>query len=300
MLRASPKSVLPLFIECEVEKGHWGWSYMERWASARPWERRIFENNSALKDGVDGHVSRSVDRSGTRNVRDTSSDPKHQTANGRRASVGVTGSQQVRASGEYTSNGQAKGHAVNGNGSTGVRSSQVLNGQAGSGAGYRQSRTTSPRSRCGSDQQEEVEESGSVASGSTTARMTTSILTDPQFGTRYSNSGPVRNGVIVDTEVKTPTVMPGHLQATQSAKNKARALSQPRQRPGGSGGGSSAFKTPATMKRLSYAKSDQNVSKATSDTEGVNSRYSVQGGNKVGKPGSRPKSGVLPGPHGYV
>jgi len=73
--RTSPKPVLPLFIECEVEKAHWGWSYMERWSSARPWESRIFENHSAFKDVAD--VSKSVDVSTTRNAKDTSSEPKH-------------------------------------------------------------------------------------------------------------------------------------------------------------------------------------------------------------------------------
>jgi hypothetical protein len=77
----------------------------------------------------------------------------------------------------------------------------------------------------------------------------------------------------LDTSVKSPPVVKGHLQATQSVKNKARSASQPRTRPG-----AGAFKTPATMKRLSYAKSEQPAPKAV-----------------VG----RPKSGVLPGPHQY-
>ncbi|KAG0601512.1 hypothetical protein M758_11G117600 [Ceratodon purpureus] len=290
--RASPKPVMPLFIECEVEKAHWGWSYMERWASARPWESRIFDNQSAVKDVGDGQVSKSLDVSSTRNAEDTSGDPKQQSgATGRRASLAVTPTPQARASGEFV-NAHMRTHG------------------SGGGPRSRQSRAASPRSRCGSD---DAEDSGSVAgsaSASGTGRSTTSILTDPQFGTRYSNSGPVRNGVIVDTEVKSPPVVAGHLQVTQSVKNKARSASQPRTRPGGSGAG--AFKTPATMKRLSYAKSEHgngsvhalvttpSVGKQAEDGPVANPRFSGQLGRTGQRPVvSRPKSGVLPGPRQY-
>jgi hypothetical protein len=251
--RTSPKPVLPLFIECEVEKAHWGWSYMERWSSARPWESRIFENHSAFKDVTDGQVSKSVDVNTTRNAKDTS----------RRASLAATPPPQTRTSGELAN---------------GPRS--------------RQSRAASPRSRCSDDVSE-----GSASAAASAARSTTSILTDPQVGTRYSNSGPVRNGAIVDTEVKSPPVVKGHLQATQSVKNKARSASQPRSRPA-----AGAFKTPATMKRLSYAKAEHGPAAATPPEDGraANPRFSGQLGRPAHKAVvGRPKSGVLPGPHQY-
>lgn len=274
--KVAPKQVLPLFIECESEKPHWGWSYMERWSASRPWENRIFENPSVFKDVQDSQVTKSFDVSSTKNVKDA-----------RRASLNATPPPQVRASSDFI---KAKSGELPMN-AHGLRTSGLLNsqGQPIPGSGYKQSRATSPRS----DHQDDMDEDRT--GGLATARSTTAILTDPQFGTRYSNTGPVKNGVIVDNEVKSPPIVAGHLQQTQSVRNKARALSQPKQRPGGVGG----FKTPATMKRLSYPKSELAVTPRPED--GSNPKFSGQ----LGKPSNpklpaRPKSGVLPGPTQYI
>ncbi|CAK9237412.1 unnamed protein product, partial [Sphagnum troendelagicum] len=50
--RAPPKEPSQLYIDCEPDKPHWGWSWLERWMAARPWENRVFDNNSASKDGL--------------------------------------------------------------------------------------------------------------------------------------------------------------------------------------------------------------------------------------------------------
>lgn len=264
--RVAPKQVLPLFIECEPDKPHWGWSYMERWTAARPWESRIFETPSAFKDIHDGQVSKSVDVNATRK------DPKRTTPK--------PGAPQVRASCGDLVNTHLKAH------SGALRTSQVLNSH---GMPIKsKSRAASPRSRGSSDRHDDLEESGSEISG--TGRTTTNILTDPKYGTRYSNTGPVRNGVIVDTEAKSPPIVAGHLQQTLSVKNKARARSQPKARPTPPG----ALKTPATMKRLTYPKAE----------ESRNLKFSGQLDPrplKTSTTPTRPLSGVLlSGPHQYM
>ncbi|KAL3680016.1 hypothetical protein R1sor_022972 [Riccia sorocarpa] len=45
--RSSPKQTL--YIDCEPDQPHWGWSWLERWMSARPWETR-FSPESTLSE----------------------------------------------------------------------------------------------------------------------------------------------------------------------------------------------------------------------------------------------------------
>lgn len=45
-----------MFIDCEPDKPHWGWSWLERWMAARPWENRVADGNSkADPDEASGH-----------------------------------------------------------------------------------------------------------------------------------------------------------------------------------------------------------------------------------------------------
>ncbi|XP_024359654.1 protein IQ-DOMAIN 5 isoform X2 [Physcomitrium patens] len=257
--RAGPKQVVPLFIECEPDKPHWRWSYVERWTAARPWQNRMFEIPPAFKDVPDDQTSKSVDVNAARKV------PK-------RMSLAV--SPQVRASCNDFANAHPKAH-------TGaLRTSQVLNSRgtphrSKSGAG-------SPRSRCSSDHLDDRGGSGSEFSA--TGRSTASILTDPKDGTRHSNTIHVGNGAIVDAEVEPLPTVAGHLQQTQGVKNKAGARSQPKPRLTAPG----AFKTPATMKRLTYPKRDPR-----------NLKHSAQPDPKSDK-SSRSKGGVIPGSHQHI
>ncbi|CAM6037482.1 unnamed protein product, partial [Sphagnum compactum] len=137
--RANPKEPSQMYIDCEPDKPHWGWSWLERWMAARPWENRLFDNNSASKDVFDGNSVKSLD----------------------------------------------------GNVAT------------------------------------PVGETGSTIS--TTARSTPSMpIGNPRFGTRYSKSGSVRD----DESLASSPAVPNYMQATQSARNKARSHSTPKQRPG--------------------------------------------------------------------
>lgn len=50
-----------LYIDCEPDKPHWGWSWLERWMAARPWENRVFDSSSVSKDVFDSYSVRSLD-----------------------------------------------------------------------------------------------------------------------------------------------------------------------------------------------------------------------------------------------
>eukprot|EP00249_Psilotum_nudum_P002625 c15743_g1_i1 orf=628-1953(+) len=61
--RANSRTNHQGFINHEPAKSHWGWSWLERWMSARPWENRLNEhnNNNSLRDGSDTVSLKSYD-----------------------------------------------------------------------------------------------------------------------------------------------------------------------------------------------------------------------------------------------
>ncbi|CAK9275230.1 unnamed protein product, partial [Sphagnum jensenii] len=79
--RATPKEASQLYIDCEPDKPHWGWSWLERWMAARPWENRIFDNNSASKDGMHfvPHTSSGLSNGNSRSHSHQSSVAVHRT-----------------------------------------------------------------------------------------------------------------------------------------------------------------------------------------------------------------------------
>ncbi|CAK9279131.1 unnamed protein product, partial [Sphagnum jensenii] len=181
--RAPPKEPSQLYIDCEPDKPHWGWSWLERWMAARPWENRVFDNNSASKDGLQivPHSSSVLSKGNSRSHSHQSSIAVHRT----------------------TSQGALQSPAP---------------------SSFKSVRPASPRSRV---RKEEPEEDGSTIS--TTARSTPSMpIGNPQFGTRYSMAGSIRD----DESLASSPAVPNYMQATQSARNKARSHSTPKQRPG--------------------------------------------------------------------
>ncbi|CAK9229690.1 unnamed protein product, partial [Sphagnum troendelagicum] len=181
--RATPKEASQLYIDCEPDKPHWGWSWLERWMAARPWENRIFDNNSASKDGMHfvPHTSSGLSNGNSRSHSHQSSVAVHHT----------------------TSKGALQSPAP---------------------SSFKSVRPASPRSRV---RREDPEEAGSAIS--TTTRSTPSMpIANPRFGTRYSTAGSIRD----DESLASSPAVPNYMQATQSARNKARSHSTPKQRPG--------------------------------------------------------------------
>ncbi|CAM6022661.1 unnamed protein product [Sphagnum balticum] len=207
--RATPKEASQLYIDCEPDKPHWGWSWLERWMAARPWENRIFDNNSASKDKNSLAKQKNlVAHSGP--VRSESWAPNQAMHIVPHTSSGL-------------SNGNSRSHSH--------QSSVAVHRTTSKGAlqspapsSFKSVRPASPRSRV---RREDPEEAGSAIS--TTTRSTPSMpIANPRFGTRYSTAGSIRD----DESLASSPAVPNYMQATQSARNKARSHSTPKQRPG--------------------------------------------------------------------
>ncbi|CAM6009671.1 unnamed protein product [Sphagnum balticum] len=207
--RAPPKEPSQLYIDCEPDKPHWGWSWLERWMAARPWENRVFDNNSASKDKkLPAKQKNLVPHS--RPVQSESWTPSQ-------------GLQIVPHSSSVLSKGNSRSHSHQSSIAVHRTTSQGAL-QSPAPSSFKSVRPASPRSRV---RKEEPEEDGSTIS--TTARSTPSMpIGNPQFGTRYSMSGSIRD----DESLASSPAVPNYMQATQSARNKARSHSTPKQRPG--------------------------------------------------------------------
>lgn len=65
--KCAPKPSSSMFIDGEPDKPHWGWSWLERWMAARPWDVGMFENASQVsaEDLKTKHVSIDTGKLGT-------------------------------------------------------------------------------------------------------------------------------------------------------------------------------------------------------------------------------------------
>ncbi|KAH8952479.1 hypothetical protein BDL97_09G087800 [Sphagnum fallax] len=234
--RAPPKEPSQLYIDCEPDKPHWGWSWLERWMAARPWENRVFDNNSASKDVFDGYSYKSVDGNVASPVEASEYEPKQKKLPAKQKNL-VPHSRPVRSeswtpsqglqivphSSSVLSKGNSRSHSHQGSIAVHRTTSQGAL-QSPAPSSFKSVRPASPRSRV---RKEEPEEDGSTIS--TTARSTPSMpIGNPQFGTRYSMAGSIRD----DESLASSPAVPNYMQATQSARNKARSHSTPKQRPG--------------------------------------------------------------------
>ncbi len=234
--RAPPKEPSQLYIDCEPDKPHWGWSWLERWMAARPWENRVFDNNSASKDVFDGYSYKSVDGNVASPVEASEYEPKQKKLPAKQKNL-VPHSRPVRSeswtpsqglqivphSSSVLSKGNSRSHSHQSSIAVHRTTSQGAL-QSPAPSSFKSVRPASPRSRV---RKEEPEEDGSTIS--TTARSTPSMpIGNPQFGTRYSMAGSIRD----DESLASSPAVPNYMQATQSARNKARSHSTPKQRPG--------------------------------------------------------------------
>lgn len=227
-----------LFIDCDPDKHHWGWSWLERWMAARPWENRLFDTpNSVSKELFDGYPAKSTVDAVPKSRRE--GDPRltkqHSSCNKQRPHPGASRSES------YTSNGpsmSAPNHhhgGSHGHGHTHQISPSTMQRTSSQGALRRSPatppskpqstpvllRSASPRH---SVRREDFEDAGSTVS--TTARSTPSGL--QRFGTRYSHAGSIRD----DDSLASSPAVPNYMQATHSARAKVRSHSTPKQRPG--------------------------------------------------------------------
>lgn len=75
-LEATPKEPSQLYIDYELDKPHWGWSWLEWWMVARPWENHVFNANYASKDVFDGYSVKNADGNFVTHVEESECGPK--------------------------------------------------------------------------------------------------------------------------------------------------------------------------------------------------------------------------------
>jgi len=234
--RATPQEPSQLYIDCEPDKPHWGWSWLERWMAARPWENRVFDTNSASKDVFDGCSVKNSDGNFVAHVGETECGPKRKNSLAKQKKL-VPHSGSIRSESWTPNQGL---HIV-------PHSSSILSNENSRSHGHQSyvalHRTTSqgalqalvpsslksvrPVSPCSRVRRDDPEEDGSAIS--TTARSTPSMtIGNPRFGTHYSTGGSIRD----DESLASSPAVPNYMQATQSARNKVRSHSTPKQRPG--------------------------------------------------------------------
>ncbi|XP_024372553.1 protein IQ-DOMAIN 2 isoform X2 [Physcomitrium patens] len=225
-----------LFINCEPDKPHWGWSWLERWMAARPWENRIFDNNAVSKDIFESFSVKSADLDAVHKKLEVCDPRLTKQSSMYNKQRHVSAQNGAVRSESYSSNGpcmsashfNACSHSHGNNHfspSTMQRTTSqgALHSPATPSSGQKSTpvmiRSASPRNII---RREELEEAGSTVS--TTARSTPSGL---RFGTRYSQAGSIRD----DESLASSPSVPNYMQATQSARAKVRSHSQPKQRP---------------------------------------------------------------------
>jgi hypothetical protein len=206
--------------------------------AARPWENRIFDNYATSKDVNDSHLIKGTDTNIPGNSKEAEPHQKPENGYTRRKSlvppVPLRKSCETRAStkGLHSKGPHASGLLSKGSNGTSHQNIQRTGSQPKVSPSLSNIKQTRPVSPKGNARREDLDEGASVIS--TTARSTSSMpAANPQFGTRYSNCGPVRDGSIRDDESLESFAgyVPSYMQATQSMRNKARSRSLPKQRP---------------------------------------------------------------------
>lgn len=208
-----------------IDKPHWGWSWLERWLAARPWEARIFEKETMgmIEMVEDPFVMKNMDIH-TRKPMSTTTTTTTNTNTSTNTNTGLTPKNN-----SYT----LKGHMYGGmKGGSNVAAAIQLHKGATEHSPitpptFRKPitvkvRPASPRgTKLG-------EEAGSVVS---TARSTQSIYSGAgprfQLNRRSSMAG---SSVRDDDSLVSSPAMPNYMVATQSARAKARSVSNPKQR----------------------------------------------------------------------
>ncbi|XP_024373781.1 protein IQ-DOMAIN 18 isoform X2 [Physcomitrium patens] len=243
--KADPNQTSQLYIDCEPDKPHWGWSWLERWMAARPWENRVFDTASVSKDVFDSYSVKSADHHDYTPRKHTDGDPRLnklqtlyqtqvpppvQTASSRTESY--SGNHHDARNGPAMSapygNGHGHSHSHHSPSTMQRTSSQgAFHPPVTPPSAYKSTpvlvRSASPRT---SIRREDIEEGGSTVSAAT-AR---SMASGPRYGTRYSHAGSVMSRD--DESLASFPSVPNYMQATQSAKAKVRSHSTPKQRPG--------------------------------------------------------------------
>ncbi|KAI5070991.1 hypothetical protein GOP47_0013242 [Adiantum capillus-veneris] len=224
--RSPPRDCSPkLYIDItdSIDKPRWGWSWLERWMAARPWEARMFEKETlGIINSMENEIAI---KSASANI----SKPFH--APNTKMTIPSGNTSMQNASMELTPkkkpstpkdlmNGAIKGV---GNGTTTPSSMSLSTATTTQRPISVKVRLASPRL---------PEEGGSGMSTSRSAQSMYSAA-GARFNFHNRRSSMAGSSVRDDDSLVSSPSIPNYMAATQSARAKVRSLSSPKQRRGG-------------------------------------------------------------------
>lgn len=258
--RSSPGECTPLYIDISEpnDKPSWGWSWLERWMAARPWEARLFEKETMgmITSIENGRIMKnaSINTNKTMINNTTTTTPKANTtliisnitpsantnSNAPKANMNLTPKNNPSTPKGVTHGGMRGGSnggtidSPKGGGMKGT-SNRASNNSPRSIPTTTIPRPISVKVRSASPRGATARLPEEGCSGMSTARSGQSIYSSA--GARYygnNRRSSLAGSSVRDDEslVSSPSV-PNYMAATQSARAKARSLSSPKQRRGG-------------------------------------------------------------------
>lgn len=261
--RGDPSQTSQLYIDCEPDKPHWGWSWLERWMAARPWENRVFDTTSVSKDVFDSYSVKSDTHEPSYIPKPPATDPATIPSQPRLHKPSSSFQAQANVAAIRTDQNNNTTNHESSRPPAAMPSHYTMKRTVSLGApvtpattppsAYKLSapmliRTASPRS---SLRREDIEEGGSTVSAK-------SMASRYNGGIRYSNAGSVMSRD--DESLASSPSVPNYMQATQSAKAKVRSHSTPKQRPG-----TPEKEIPSSWKKRLSMPVDENVSSSGND-----------------------------------
>ncbi|KAJ7551003.1 hypothetical protein O6H91_07G129200 [Diphasiastrum complanatum] len=189
----------------ELDKPRWGWSWLERWMAARPYDANIFD-----KDAPDGLSMRSTESTPTKQV-----EVDAERKNGSTARLPILSHSRLSTQGVHSSKPS--------------QNTKKFETQTFEQSPATSIQTTNLQLRLSNLQAGMIDEQESAAF--TTKNFASTIRSNTVFPHSVVKLGKVANSTSDNDSVASYSSVPGYMATTQSAKAKVRSYSTPKQRP---------------------------------------------------------------------